>query len=794
MARKIFQLLYSTFLLLSTAYSQISVHAVDDFERMLFGDSVLQYSNNVLVVNERTKSKAEIGTIVRQLDADYQEIAQKNGYRYDSAKANIFFHKGLCYLLLSRMNKSNEYDGARLQTARQTLHFARKAKMVMITTRTYSEILYLSNSNEEKIKVLNEWINDYIAWLKKANSSESYGNPFMSLSSLYQRLGDDEKELETLNLWLKHANNIPDKIEATSPIVRNYIRNRQWEKVYSMTQSMFIYAQPYSLDLQSSISMASCYNYFVESKLELKDYSDMMVYINMVNPVLFYNDLADHQRLSRAPYWKSIKNYLSAKYFLAIHDPVSAGPFLDEPISQNDADKLFYDYHKQLGDTIQAFRYLEKYAAQRDTNFNREKTLYRNSNKQRLELLKDFETKLIKEEAIRASLLQKQQLDIIKAQADIERIKAEGEKKTLLAAAENTELKRRIENEKNRRQALKSRQEQQSRIAALNIDIAERNRTKIALIAGLSILLLFAGILFFQNRQKQKANSLLVEQKNEIQHQRDQITLAMTELKAAQAQLVQSEKMASLGELTAGIAHEIQNPLNFVNNFSELNKELVSELVDELEKGNTAEVKLIATDLKENSEKISHHGNRAGAIVKGMLQHSRSSSGTKELTDINALCDEYLRLAYHGLRAKDKSFNANFESALDSSIRKVNMVPQEMGRVMLNLINNAFYAVSQRQKQEGEGYVPKVVVRTRQLKDSIQIAVKDNGTGIPQQVLEKIFQPFFTTKPTGEGTGLGLSLSYDIVTKGHGGELKVETKEGEGTEFIIKIPITGSNA
>ena len=273
---------------------------------------------------------------------------------------------------------------------------------------------------------------------------------------------------------------------------------------------------------------------------------------------------------------------------------------------------------------------------------------------------------------------------------------------------------------------------------------------------------------------------------------------ALLELKATQSQLIQSEKMASLGELTAGIAHEIQNPLNFVNNFSEVNTELIDELSEEVDKGNLDEVKAIARDIKENEQKINHHGKRADAIVKGMLQHSRSSSGVKEPTDINALTDEYLRLAYHGLRAKDKSFNASMKTNFDPTIGNINVIPQDMGRVILNLITNAFYAVDEKKKMqtlEGfEYYEPTVSVSTKLIippsgkATGVEISVNDNGSGIPKNVLDKIFQPFFTTKPTGQGTGLGLSMSYDIV-KAHGGELKVETKEGEGTSFTIFLAI-----
>jgi two-component system, NtrC family, sensor kinase len=282
-----------------------------------------------------------------------------------------------------------------------------------------------------------------------------------------------------------------------------------------------------------------------------------------------------------------------------------------------------------------------------------------------------------------------------------------------------------------------------------------------------------------------------------IQKNKDKkrIEKAYGELRSTQAQLIQSEKMASLGELTAGIAHEIQNPLNFVNNFSEVSKELLDEMKTELDNGNTADAKDIANDVIKNLEKINHHGKRADAIVKGMLQHSSSGSGKKEPTDINKLTDEYLRLAYHGLRAKDKSFNATMKTDFDESIGNINIIPQDIGRVVLNLINNAFYIVDEKKKQIGEGYEPTVSISTKKVNGKVEISVKDNGNGIPQKILNKIFQPFFTTKPTGQGTGLGLSLSYDIV-KAHGGELKVETKparagtdgEEEGSEFTIILP------
>ncbi len=319
------------------------------------------------------------------------------------------------------------------------------------------------------------------------------------------------------------------------------------------------------------------------------------------------------------------------------------------------------------------------------------------------------------------------------------------------------------------------------------------------LLGILGLLSILAFGLLTRNRYKQKINKELLRKNKEIES-------ALSKLQSTQAQLVQSEKMASLGELTAGIAHEIQNPLNFVNNFSEVNTELIDELQHELITGNTAEAITISNNIKENEEKINHHGKRADAIVKGMLQHSRSSSGAKEPTDINALADEYLRLAYHGLRAKDKTFNATIKTDFDDTIGFINVIPQDIGRVILNLITNAFYAVGEKQKalqtpyhlEGGPDYQPIVTVMTKhQLPLSggrgsdgpmVTISVTDNGNGIPQNILDKIFQPFFTTKPTGQGTGLGLSLSYDII-KAHGGELIVDTTDGEGTVFTIQLPI-----
>lgn len=302
-----------------------------------------------------------------------------------------------------------------------------------------------------------------------------------------------------------------------------------------------------------------------------------------------------------------------------------------------------------------------------------------------------------------------------------------------------------------------------------------RNSQVLILFALVVISLMIIGIILYRSNEHNKQATRQTQQ-------------AYRQLEATQSQLIYKEKMASLGELTAGIAHEIQNPLNFVNNFSEINRELIGELKSEISKGNLDEVRAIADDIATNETKIQQHGQRAEGIVKSMLQHSRSGTGQKELTDLNALCDEYLRLAYQGFKTKDSSFSARYEFHPQPDLPKIDVVPQDIGRVVLNLVNNAFYACVEKSKQNIPGYDPAIIVSTKIIKGAVEISIQDNGTGIPDAIKDKIFQPFFTTKPTGQGTGLGLSLAYEIVTKGHGGELKIKSESGKGSEFIIHIP------
>jgi signal transduction histidine kinase len=333
--------------------------------------------------------------------------------------------------------------------------------------------------------------------------------------------------------------------------------------------------------------------------------------------------------------------------------------------------------------------------------------------------------------------------------------------------------------------------EEQRRQEARAAEIAYQNRVRFYLLLGvMGVFALVAAILLFANSQRRKANRVLRERNEQIETQHKALEKTLADLKNTQNQLIQSEKMASLGELTAGIAHEIQNPLNFVNNFSEVNAELIDELELEIDKGNYIGVKTIAKDIRENEQKINMHGKRADFVVKGMLQHSRPNTGEKRITNINVLADEFLKLSYHGLRAKDKNFNAHLVTNFDPDLPKIHVAPQDLGRVMVNFFSNAFFAVAEKKKLLGEGFEPEVIVTTKNLGDKIAFTVRDNGNGVSPKILDKIFQPFFTTKPTGQGTGLGLSLSYDIV-KAHGGEIQLETEEGKFTEFIVILPLNG---
>jgi len=471
--------------------------------------------------------------------------------------------------------------------------------------------------------------------------------------------------------------------------------------------------------------------------------------------------------------------------------------FLDD---RTQADEL-------LGNYAAAYADHKKYILYRDSVFNQSK----NQEITRRELQYQYgkqEDSLKYEQAITGGLLKQQtllatqkeqQLALLGKQKDLELLNTQKTQAELLA-----EQNRRKANEQQLKASQKEKALVQTSLELQNIELKSKKAQSYYFMAGIAALLLisvFIGRNYYNqrvsNRRLSDANALIItankelaERQEEITAQRDQISNTLSELKNTQRQLIQSEKMASLGELTAGIAHEIQNPLNFVNNFSEVSVELLEELTEEAKAGHSEDVIAIAGDLTQNLQKIQHHGKRADFIVKGMLEHSRTNTGEKQLTDMNVLCDEFLKLSYHGLRAKDKNFNAEMITHFDPKLPKVNVSQQDMGRVMLNLFNNAFYAVNQKLKAGGTDYKPEVGVTTLSENGQVVIKVKDNGIGIPDIIKDKIMQPFFTTKPTGEGTGLGLSLTYDMVVKGHGGKIDVDTKEREFTEFVVTLPLS----
>jgi two-component system NtrC family sensor kinase len=561
-------------------------------------------------------------------------------------------------------------------------------------------------------------------------------------------------------------------------------------------------AKKYNLRTDQAFAMIRIGNIY----MDLKDFREAVNYFQKANKLVDDNT---HPFFYAVTFWRSADGYASlnmldsAAYMAKIaydkgvkmnNKTVQAGALraLGNIYARSGDERLAFQYFHQ---TIDAFKTMKSYALLADT-YNDLSTFYRNTGRRDSAIFYAKEAielavpRSMRETELRSAVLLSELFESSQPAEALKYLKLANVARDSIYSAEKVQALQKLSMEEKQRQV----ELQMARVAYQN------QMRQFGLLAGIGLLLLITISLYRNNLTKQKANKLLENQKNKIES-------TLTALKATQSQLIQSEKMASLGELTAGIAHEIQNPLNFVNNFSEVNADLIDDLKNSLKSGDNLSAEEIADTLKANQEKINNHGKRAEGIVKSMLQHSRTSSGQKELTDINALCDEYLRLAYHGFRAKDKSFNANCNTNLDSTIPKLNVIPQDIGRVILNLINNAFYAVGERSAfakawadkasfakawadKADKEYQPTVSVSTKRLHDKVEIRIQDNGAGISDAIKEKIFQPFFTTKPTGQGTGLGLSLAFDIITKGHGGELKVESKEGESCEFIIRLPLS----
>jgi len=531
------------------------------------------------------------------------------------------------------------------------------------------------------------------------------------------------------------------------------------------------------------------------------------------NALAFYIKAADHARLSID---KEYAGQQLADFYLQIKEPQKALETLNKVENDSTVRYLAFvtfrekatalfelkKFDEALAYTGRAMSAEQQYQQKRNGKFSKAvydslfASIYLAMNQPYNALKYTTDARVIdkiKNTAEEQKLMQDQALLAAKQRLELEKLK-DNEYSQAMEKAKNDALMNELEKTSMKAIADQDRLKQESEISLLNQHLQQQTRTRWILFIALGVFAGLSILLFRNNSMRRKAYMQLNEQSRQLMVQKAELQAAMDNLNSAQEQLIQSEKLASLGELTAGIAHEIQNPLNFVNNFSEVNGELVEEMKEEIKKGNTEAAIAIAGDISENAKKISFHGKRADSIVKGMLLHSRASSGVKEPTDINALADEYLRLSYHGLRAKDKSFNATIRTGFDPEVGKVPVISQDIGRAMLNLFTNAFHALMEKKKHlaetpGAEEFVPTISVRTRRDPHRVVITVRDNGPGIPKRIQDKIFQPFFTTKAAGQGTGLGLSMSYEIITAIHGGELTLTTREGMFTEFMISLPL-----
>lgn len=785
-------------------FSQVYMLPSDDFEKKVIGDTLyLTFKNGryIGVPNKGlAKDRPAVEHLILDLKARYEQENKKK-HSSDAEKAVLSYRIAHCYWAIMLYDTLVDYKTELSQFHLKTLHYARKIRDKDLTNHTYSQLTSSASilSVPQRIKLLKDWIKDFNAWSSESDDFARTNSPYESLANLYESVGDYDNVVNILTEFLNTTPRDNMKAYIHKWLAEFYHRHDKFKESVSH-QYEFIRLFPAMHESNhEAAQLAHAYRAIAEYKISNNEWVEALALIPKINYKL-YCTKCSMETTNVDKYFTNIRNLYLAQIYIAKNELLNAKDHLQK-IEQSGLhpkilNKTWADYYAAIGDTLHAYRYLDTYAKSAETMNKNLTNSLRLRTKNSFDLAKSYESALVSERAEQEKLLQKQKILAYEKEVQLDKIKAETENQLLLARAEQAEYEKKIEKERLETAALQNKKEQDYKISLLNQDIKQQKRKRLQLWSGLTFITLLAGGLYYNNRQKQQTNRTLTKQKYEIDQQaglltkqKQELELSLEQLQKAQAQLIQSEKLASLGELTAGIAHEIQNPLNFVNNFSEVNAELIEEAKLELRKGNHVEAEVIINDLKANQEKITHHGQRADAIVKSMLQHSRTSSGQKELTDINALCNEYLRLAYHGFRAKDKSFQATFETNFDPVEPNLKLSRQDIGRVLLNLINNAFYAVHEKSKHHLTGYEPKVIVTTQLMADNqLLIGVKDNGTGIPLNTKAKIFQPFFTTKPTGQGTGLGLSLAYDIVTKGHGGELKVDTVEGEGTAFFMLLP------
>jgi signal transduction histidine kinase len=731
-------------------------------------DEALQLFKKALTAAQETTDKnlagktAYIIAVVYTRKGDYNEALPYNDFaiKYYLESGN---ETGLanCYVASARINYHRGNIRQSLKDNYAALRLFEKAGNKVGIYNVYTGLgqMYLEQKNYP------EALNSYLASKKAAEEQdrkEVLAGAYNNIGNTYLEMGNTKEALKAFTESLKLAELVNDKkVMATSQGNLGIIYNqmgRTTEALNSHEQAIKLFEQ---IGAKESIGIA---------------YMEIgRVYFNMKKPNESKEWLDKALQTSKA---LGDKDVISESYLLltqidtAVHDYASALEHY----------KLYITYRDSISNAEAAKHLIEErmlyaFSKKEDSLRLQQALIAEQLEKQTLFSKQQQQELRLKQAALELTQRERdvQMLTFLKTKAELQLSNEQKEKKLTLA-----EQQRELQQSQLEKQTLLSRQKEQALLLKerqLSVQRFQRNFW----LAGVIALLLLSFFIFRNNRQKQKANVQLQQQKGETEK-------ALNELKATQAQLIQREKMASLGELTAGIAHEIQNPLNFVNNFSAINRELVAEMKEELLNGQYEAAKALAAGIEENEQKISNHGQRASAIIKNMLEHSRGTAGEKLPTDINKLAEEYLWLAYHGMRARDKSFDTEIQTHYSNGVGKGDVVPQDLGRVLLNLYTNAFYAVSEKKNRLNGMYKPEVIVNTKRMNGKIEIHVKDNGGGIPQTALDKIFQPFFTTKPPGEGTGLGLSLSYDIITKGHGGDITVHTKEGEYSEFIIQLP------
>jgi len=696
--------------------------------------------------------------------------------------AFLIFHNGY----------GQENDITEVQMAEMVKqHSERLNKTIADSSALYKDLIKTKNILEQRqeSKLLAKSYQNLGIWQDKNISIDSVAYYYNKAALTYNKIGLPSQEAE---IYLSLEDAYKKRSDYSSAMALDFKALRIFEniedqsgiaKVYTRLCDILYYQQEYregaeycqkAIIIQSKldqpVELAISYRYKADNLLILKEYEEALNNINQAIKVL---EDANRSSVELAPNFNTRGNIY--KYQERYKDAI------EEYTRCYDIAKANNNYRgliSSLGNIGHVYRLQEKYKKALPYTLEAIELIKESGNTQNLaenymhtadsyKAIGDFEKSLTYERLFSKEKIENLSTIIDQLESELQ-IKYETEKKDQTIESQEAKLER------------------QKRIQQLYFGIA-----------FLLIVLLIGMYFYIRNNKKkrialEKLNNKIKNKQTQLENSNSKLKASLKELKTTQEQLIQSEKMASLGELTAGIAHEIQNPLNFVNNFSEVSSELIDEMREELENGDIDEAKEIANDVQQNLEKITHHGKRADSIVKGMLQHSRNSAGEKEYVDLNKLTDEYMRLAYHGLRAKDKSFNANLITDFEDTIPQIKIVPQEIGRVILNLFTNAFYAVDEKQKDLKEkniaDYTPTVTVLTRNDKDAIYITVKDNGNGIPEAFTKKVFDPFFTTKPTGKGTGLGLSMSYDII-KSHGGLLKLNTNQGEFTEFKINLPL-----